>query len=233
MGSNYLIVGGTSGIGKSLATLINSEDTNLYVMARTEPDSPGTSISYIEHDVREENWPSDRLPDHLNGLAYAPGSITLKPFERTPVETFEEDWSINVEGAIRTLQECSSLLKNVDEHSNVVLFSTVACHIGMKYHASIASAKSAVEGLAKSLAAEWAPTVRVNVIAPSLTETPMAESLVNNDRKREKSVKRHPLRSLADPDQVASIAESVLVGDSHMTGQVIKVDGGLSTVEKN
>ena len=141
------------------------------------------------------------------------------------------DWQTNVMGAVRVLQACQNRLKKARRGASVVLFSTVAVTTGMPFHASIAAAKGAVEGLARSLAAEWAPRIRVNVIAPSLTDTGLAADLLDGEAKREAAAQRHPLKRIGTPAEVADLAV-FLLGDAAgwMTGQVIGVDGGVSAL---
>jgi NAD(P)-dependent dehydrogenase (short-subunit alcohol dehydrogenase family) len=159
-----------------------------------------------------------------------PGNIRLKPFHRMKEEEFKEDFEINVLGAIKALQFFMPALKAVQQ-SSVVLFSTVAATRGMSFHTSTAASKAALEGLALSLAAEWAPAVRVNVIAPSLTDTPLAANLLSTDDKRQASSARHPLKRVGSAEDIAAMARFLLLPDSAwMTGQVLHVDGGLSVI---
>jgi NAD(P)-dependent dehydrogenase (short-subunit alcohol dehydrogenase family) len=165
-------------------------------------------------------------------LVYCPGSINLKPFHRFEIEDFRNDYEINVLGAVKVLQACLKPLKKSGSAS-VVLFSTVAVQVGLGFHASIASAKGAVEGLVKTLAAEWALSgIRVNAVAPSLTDTPLASQLLASDEKKEASKKRHPMGRYGSPDDIAGTVYYLLSEDSTwMTGQILHVDGGLSSVK--
>ncbi len=229
--STYLVVGGTSGMGRSTVEQLRGPDRHLIVAARNEPsDLSGDGVEFQCCDVTGDDVDELDLPDDLDGLAYFPGNIRLRPFERMSVDAFQDDWDINAGGAVRVLQHATDSLKNGSERAGVVLISTVATRTGMPFHASVAATKSAVEGLAISLAAEWAPEVAVNVIAPSITDTPMAEKLLSSDKKRERSVERHPLKDINDPEDIGSLASQLILGDLNMTGEILRVDGGLSTV---
>jgi NAD(P)-dependent dehydrogenase (short-subunit alcohol dehydrogenase family) len=162
---------------------------------------------------------------------YCPGSINLKPFRSLKPDDFKKDLEVNVMGAVRVLQQYQSGLQK-SAGSGVVLFSTVAVQTGMPYHASVAVAKGAVEGLVRSLAAEWAPVVRVNCIAPSLTDTPLAARLLDSDVKRQSSADRHPLKRVGDSEHIAALACFLLSDEAgFITGQVIKADGGISSIK--
>ncbi len=230
---NYLIVGGTSGIGKAIVDKLTDESNTLYVMARSKPHGEfDDNINFIQHDVLDDSLNPEWLPDHIDGLVYCPGSINLRPFQSLKVENYTDDFQINVIGAVNVLKAALPRLKKSDAAS-VVLFSTVAVQTGMTYHASIAAAKGAVEGLTRSLAAEWAPIIRVNAIAPSLTDTPLAEQLLNNEQKQKSSAERHPLKRYGQADDIANMALFLLSEKSSwMTGQIVHVDGGLSSVKK-
>lgn len=168
------------------------------------------------------------LPEHLDGLVYCPGSITLKPFKMLDESTFRDDMEVNFFGLLRVVR---ALQNRLAEGSNVLFFSTVAASTGMPYHTSVAAAKGAVEGFARALAAELAPKVRVNVIAPSLVDTPLSSRLLNSDKKKEKMAERHPLKRVGRPGDIAGLAVFLLTSEDHwITGQVLGVDGGISSL---
>lgn len=229
---NFLIAGGSSGIGLALARQLSAAGAQVWVLSRTGDSLaslPG--VTHIPVDVTADEIDVSRLPEVLHGLAYCPGSITLKPFRSLKPANFLADYEINVLGAVKVLQAAYPALKK-GAPASVLLFSTVAVGQGMPYHASIAAAKGAVEGLTRSLAAEWAPDIRVNCIAPSLTDTPMAARLLGSPEKREASAKRHPLNQVGSPEDIARIAQLLLTeAGSWITGQVIGIDGGLSTLK--
>ena len=227
---NYLVAGGSSGIGLALTKKLAGEGHTVYVASRTSDNLDGIeNVYHLEIDVTKD-FEISGLPDELHGMAYCPGSINLKPFHRLKVDDFQNDFEINVLGAIKLTQQVLDQLKA--GKGSLVFFSTVASKLGMPFHASVAVAKSGVEGLAKSIAAEYAPKIRANVIAPSLTDTPMAEKLLNNDKKRESSNERHPLKRVGTPDELADMAAFLLSDKSSwITGQVIGLDGGMGSVK--
>ena len=178
--------------------------------------------------------PVDEFPNidsAINGLVYCPGTINLKPLKSLKIEDFQNDFEVNLLGAVKVINKYFNNLKS-SERSSIVLFSTVAVQTGMPYHSSIASAKGAVEGLTRSLAAEFAPTIRVNCIAPSITNTPLAEKLLNNESKRKASEDRHPLKRIGDAEEIAKTVLYLLSESANfITGQIIKVDGGISSIK--
>lgn len=181
-------------------------------------------------DVREDFSGLEGLPDTLHGLVYCPGTILLKPFQRLTIADFQNEFEINLLGAVKTIQGCLKRLKKSPTGASSILFSTVAVKIGIPFHASVAAAKGAVEGLTRSLAAEFAPRIRVNAIAPSLTDTPLAESLLSSEERRKASAERHPLKRIGSPQEIAGLAQYLLSDEGlWITGQIFHVDGGMSS----
>lgn len=229
MKKNILLIGGSSGIGLSLVNQI-SQDHNVYVACRSNNSLP-ENVNYINYDVLNDELDSSLFPETIDSFIYLPGSINLRPFKSLSIESFKEDLEINFIGLIKSLK---SVLKNLtaSNSASIVLFSTVAVQRGMPFHSSVSSSKGAIEGLAKSLAAELSPKIRVNVIAPSLVNTPLANRFLNNDIKIEKSANRHPLKRIGSASDIANLID-YLISDksSWITGQIIAVDGGLSTIE--
>lgn len=228
--ANYLIVGGSSGIGRALVDNLLDAGHEVQVWARQARDLP-SSVAFTPVDVcSDAALPSDQLPDVLDGLVYCPGSIELKMFRSLKPASFQEAFDLNVLGAVRCIQAAERALKK-SEQAAIVCFSTVAVQRGMPFHAAIASAKGALEGLVRSLAAEYAPKIRVNAIAPSLTDTPLAEKLLGTADKKQASAERHPLKRVGEAAEIAAMAAFLLGSQAaFMTGQVIAMDGGLSRV---
>jgi len=229
--NTYLIIGGTSGIGLETTKLL-SKNNRVIVLSREKKNLDGlNNVEFISADVTKS---ADELPQinaPINGIVYCPGTINLKPLKSLKIEDFQNDFEVNLLGAVKVINKYYNNLKDAGKAS-IVLFSTVAVQTGMPYHASIASAKGAVEGLTRSLAAEFAPNIRVNCIAPSITNTPLAEKLLNNETKIKSSEDRHPLKRIGDAKEIAEIV-ILLLSDSasFITGQIIKVDGGISSVK--
>jgi NAD(P)-dependent dehydrogenase (short-subunit alcohol dehydrogenase family) len=225
----YLVVGGTSGIGAAVVNLLTQVGVDVIQTTR----HPERALAHPR--LRTLLWdagdafPADAMPETLAGLVYCPGTIRLKPFPRLRESELVEDFEVNLLGAVRAVQACLPALQRA-ESASVVLFSTVAVQTGMPYHTCVSSAKGAVEGLARALAAELAPRIRVNAVAPTITDTPLAERLLNSDEKRRLAVERHPLRRIARPEEVARTVVWLLRDAPLVTGQVIPCDGGLSRV---
>lgn len=230
--ANYLIIGASSGVGKVLAQQLADSGHQVFgTYNTTEVDSENPSIHYHRLNVLDEQLWFDFLPDTLAGVVYCPGSISLRPFERIKPADFSNDYHLQVIGLIKTIQGIASRLKSA-ENASIVLFSTVAVQTGLPFHSQVAASKGALEGLTKALAAEYAPKIRVNCIAPSLTDTPLAASLVNSDQKREANAQRHPLKRIGKTEDLANMAAFLLSDKSGwITGQILHVDGGYSTLK--
>lgn len=227
----FLIAGGTSGIGLETVKLLSKNNDSVIILGREKKNTGDilNTVFYTADILR----PADELPqitEPLDGIVYCPGTINLKPFRSLKPEDYQNDLEINLLGAVKLINKYLPNLKAAGKAS-IVLFSTVAVQTGMPYHASIASAKGAVEGLARSLAAEFAPHIRVNCIAPSITSTPLAEKLLNSETKMKSSEERHPLKRIGSAEEIAELTVFLLSDNSgFITGQIIKADGGISSV---
>lgn len=233
MSENYVIAGGSHGIGLEIVRMLAPTADRIDVWSRTGDGLPSAAgIHHLTCDFADPEGVLPETPEEIHGAVYCPGSITLRSFRSLQPADFRQDLELNLLGAVRFLQACQPRLKGIgDGPASVVLFSTVAVGQGMPMHASVAAAKGAVEGLARSLAAEWAPKVRVNVIAPALTDTPLAARLLSSPDKREALAARYPLKRIGTPADVAALARFLLSPESGwMTGQVFGVDGGMSTL---
>ena len=223
---NILIIGASSGIGKALADKLAGSSNVLGTYNSTEV----TESNYYHLDVMSEELDLAFVPEELHGLVYCPGSINLKPFHRIKPEDFAADLQLQTIGAIRVIQ---SVLPNLKAgQGSIVLFSTVAVQQGFNFHSQVATSKGAIEGLTRALAAEFAPIIRVNCIAPSLTDTPLAGRLLSTEEKKTANGERHPLKRIGTAEDIANAARFLLSDDSSwVTGQVIKIDGGISTIK--
>ena len=229
---NYLIIGGSSGIGLQLVRLLSENKCKVIATyCKNKPEEQPANVKYHFLDVLNPEKQFDFVPDKLDGLVYCPGSINLKPFHSLKPESFLADYNLQVVGAVAVVQTALPALKRTD-NASIVFFSTVAVQNGFNFHTQVAASKGAIEGLTRSLAAELSPKLRVNCIAPSLTDTPLAERLLNSSEKREFSANRHPLRRYGKADDTANMAQFLLSEKSGwITGQVLHVDGGISTVK--
>lgn len=227
---NILIIGGSSGIGLALAEHLAPQN-NVFIASRSGNAVQHLDIQHINFDATQDDLDTSQLPDELHGFIYCPGSINLRPFKGLKLEAFQSDFEINVLGAIRSLK---SVLTHLSASGNaaIVLYSTVAVQTGMPFHSSVAASKGALEGLTRSLAAEFAPKIRVNAIAPSLVNTPLASKFLNNEAKMDKANERHPLGRVGTAKEIAQ-ATTFLLGEesSWMTGRVLQLDGGIGNLK--
>ncbi|CAC9976108.1 SDR family NAD(P)-dependent oxidoreductase [Flavobacterium sp. WLB] len=218
-----VIVGGSKGIGNGVLVQ-QLENYKVINISRTAPDITHPNLIHFSVDVLR-----DALPEFesIDALVYCPGSINLKPILGLSLDDFRKDFEINVMGAVKVIQHYLPALKK-GENPSIVLFSTVAAKLGMPFHSSIAASKAAVEGLVKSLGAELAPLIRINGIAPTITETSLSGSILRNDRMKENMIERHPLKNYLKPAEVARMAGYLISEDAaSISGQIFAMDYGL------
>ncbi|MBL7951746.1 MAG: SDR family oxidoreductase [Flavobacteriales bacterium] len=227
MTAPLLLIGASSGIGQAIAHRSQAQGIPFITAGRR---ATSFGVPHITYDASTGPLPQEQLPAELGGLVYCPGSIDLKPLRSTRADDLRTAFELNAVGAFLAVQACAERLKKVPG-SGIVLFSTVAVARGMAFHTTVAAAKGAVEGLTRSLAAELAPHVRVNCIAPSLTRTPLAEKLLSTPEREAAGADRHPLKRVGEAAEVAAMATFLLSDEARwITGQVLAVDGGLSTL---
>ena len=218
-----IVIGGSKGIGNAIINKL-LKHSKVINISRTSPKETHANLTHYSCDVIKEELPEIESAD---GLIYCPGSINLKPISRLSIDDFKNDFEINVLGAVKAIKKYLPALKN-GTHPAILLFSTVATKLGMPFHASIATSKSGVEGLVKSLGAELAPTIRVNAIAPTVTNTDLASKLLRNDKMIENITERHPLKKFLNPEEVADMAEFLISNKSRsLSGQVFDMDCGI------
>ena len=228
---NILLIGGSTGIGYELSQKLK-EDNNIFISTRNQDKFNHPNIKTNQLDLDKE-FETDWLPEHLDGFIYLPGTINLRPFKGLKPSVFIEDFNINVMGCIKILQKVLPKIQAA-ENPSIVMFSTVAVKIGMPFHSSVSSSKGAIEGLTRSLAAEFAPKIRVNAIAPSILDTPLAEKFLNSETKLENSRNRHPMKEIGSAKDISEVVKFLLEDNSKwMTGQIIPFDGGMSSVKTN
>ena len=229
--ATFLVVGGSSGIGLQVTNQLAAAGHTVYATYNTHIVESVGNVHYHPVNVLDENINVDFLPDSIEGIVYCPGAISLRPFNRIASEDFIKDYNLQVVGAVKVIQAALLKLKE-SKNGSIVLFSTVAVQLGLNFHSLVASSKGAIEGLTKALAAELAPTIRVNCIAPSLTNTPLAASLLNSDQKIDANAQRHPLKRVGTPLDIANAVEFLLTDKSSwVTGQILSIDGGMSTIK--
>jgi NAD(P)-dependent dehydrogenase (short-subunit alcohol dehydrogenase family) len=230
---NYVIIGASGGIGKEVLNIMSSNlKSNLVAAYNQNPiDNIPNNVQTIKYNVLSDENPFTFLQNEpLDGLVYCPGAITLKPFDRIKPEDFLNDYKLQFLGAVKTIQYLLPNLKK-SQSASVILFSTVAAGCGMNFHSVVASTKAALEGLTRSLAAEFAPKIRFNAIAPSLTKTPLAHSLTQNPERASQIADKHPLKRLGEPSDIAELVVFLLSDKSSwITGQIIHADGGMSSI---
>jgi NAD(P)-dependent dehydrogenase (short-subunit alcohol dehydrogenase family) len=228
---NYLVIGASSGMGKAIAMQLVQEGHQVFGTYNTNPIAAAQNFSTHFVNVLEDSIDFSFLPDTIHGLVYCPGAISLRPFARIQANDFTQDFNLQVGGAIKTIQAALPALKN-GGNASIVLFSTVAVQLGLNFHTQVAVSKGAIEGLTKALSAELAPSIRVNCIAPSLTDTPLAASLLNSEQKIEANAQRHPLKRVGTVTDISEMACFLLSEKSSwITGQIMHVDGGMSTIK--
>jgi 3-oxoacyl-[acyl-carrier protein] reductase len=222
----HIVVGGTKGIGRATLESLPAEDQRISI-SRNMPERPIHGVQYLQADIT-----TDELPEvgEVDSVTYCPGSINLRPFKALKREQFLADLEINYLGAVKTIQAYLKSLKGVD-NASIVLFSTVAVGQGMPFHSSIAGAKGAVEGLVRSLSAELAPDIRVNAIAPTVTDTNLASRLLRDEKARENIASRQPLKRIVDPSEIGAMVAFLHSNNARsITGQILGIDAGMSVV---
>ncbi len=230
MSKHVLVAGGSSGIGRALVQTLLEKDYLVTVLSRERRHLPD-EVTHYSVDFENEQIELPVLDTNLSGLVYMPGSIQLKPFKSIKPEEFLKDYKINVLGAINCIRHYLPYMNGAG--ASIVLMSSVVVGTGMPYHGLVGSSKGAIEGLCRSLAAELSPKIRVNAIAPSLTDTPLAEKLLNTAEKRQASEDRHPLKTIGSASDIAEMAAFLLSDSSaFMTAQIVKMDGGMSGIRK-
>lgn len=222
---NILIIGGSKGIGFEILKQ-QLENNQVYNISRNAPEISHPNLKHFGLNVLTDNLPEI---ENIDVLIYCPGSINLKPIGSLSIDDFRNDFEINVIGAVKTIQKYLPVLKK-GTNPSIVLFSTVAAKLGMPFHASIATAKAGIEGLVKSLGAELASLVRINAIAPTITETTLAAGILRNDRMKENMMERHPMKNYLKPEEVASMANYLISENAKsISGQVFEMDYGIVT----
>tara|TARA_A100001011_G_scaffold244364_1_gene252375 strand:- start:157 stop:840 length:684 start_codon:yes stop_codon:yes gene_type:complete len=220
---HILIIGGTKGIGKAIIDLL-IEENKITCMSRNVSDFNHENYNHIQLDATLDNFPD---LEKIDSLVYCPGSINLKPISTLSIEDFRNDFELNVIGAVKSIKKYLPLLKK-GENPSILLFSTVATKLGMPYHASVSASKSAIDGIVKTLGAELAPKIRINAIAPTITNTELASKILRNEKVLENMIERHPLKKILSANEVAKMAKFLISEDgSSISGQIINMDAGI------
>lgn len=228
---NYIVIGGSSGIGKELVNLLAAEGANVLATYNENETADRENVKYIHFDVTKDTLNLDDLPTEIHGLAYCPGSINLKPFSRFTDEDFMQDFQLQVLGATKVIRQLLSRMKKTKK-SAIVLFSTIAVQSGFSFHSQVAISKGAIEGLTRALAAELSPRIRVNAVAPSLTNTDLASKFLDTPEKADLQAQKNPLKKVGEAKEVAEAAAFLLTDKSSwITGQILHVDGGFSNLK--
>jgi NAD(P)-dependent dehydrogenase (short-subunit alcohol dehydrogenase family) len=231
MNKNYVIIGGSSGIGKELVSILAREGHNVFATYNENKVKNNDKVQYQKFNVLNDSLNLDNLPDEIDGLVYCPGSINLKPFKRFTDEDFISDFKLQVVGATSVIKALMPRLAT-GENSSIVLFSTIAVQNGFNFHSQVSISKGAIEGLTRSLAAELAPKIRVNAVAPSITDTSLAGKFLNTPQKIAAQAEKNPLKKIGEVKDVAEAAAYLLTDKSSWTtGQILHVDGGSSTIK--
>jgi len=220
---HILIIGGTKGIGKAIIDLL-IEENKITCMSRNVSDFNHENYNHIQLDATLDDFPD---LEKIDSLVYCPGSINLKPISTLSIEDFRNDFELNVIGAVKSIKKYLPLLKK-GENPSILLFSTVATKLGMPYHASVSASKSAIDGIVKTLGAELAPKIRINAIAPTITNTELASKILRNEKVLENMIERHPLKKILSASEVAKMAKFLISEDgSSISGQIINMDAGI------
>ena len=218
-----LIIGGTKGIGKAIVSEV-IEKHEVVCLSRNPSDFTHNNYKHIKFDVL-----NDELPEieSMDTLIYCPGTINLKPISTLTLDDFRFDFELNVIGAVKAIKKYLNLLKK-SENPSILMFSTVATKLGMPYHSSVSVSKSGIDGLVKTLGAELAPKIRINAIAPTITNTDLASKILRNEKVIENMIERHPLKKILSPDEIAKMASYLISkNSSSISGQIFNMDAGI------
>ena len=225
---NILVIGGSKGIGREIVNSQLEKGNNCYNFSRTDSGINNQNLFEEKIDILSDDLPNI---ENIDSIIYSPGSINLKPILQLKEEDFINDFNINVIGAIKTVKAYLNNLKKGNDPS-LLFFSTVAVSQGMPFHSSVSVAKAGIEGLTKSLAAELAPTIRVNCIAPTITRTDMAQRILRNEKIEENIANKHPLKKICEAKDISDMADFLIsLNAKNITGQIMHVDGGMSTLK--